>query len=156
MPLRQTQITAWVKFVRFDAYDAQPFRARKSKVHANDMPILKLKYPKGRAAQKRTDLEDDDGDSSSIDYSWASSALGGWREDDANSGLEESGPGFEESDATETGPAPASDNGSPAINIVNLFGNVNVGSGSRATINAGSGSRATINVVNDFGQINVG
>ena len=80
-------------------------------------------------------------DSSSIDYSRASSALGGCRE---------------ESDAPETGPAPASENGSPAINIVNLFGNVNVGSGSQATINAGSSSQATINFANSFGQINVG
>ena len=80
-------------------------------------------------------------DSSSIDYSRDSSALGGFRE---------------ESDAPETRPAPASENGSPAINIVNLFGNVSVGSGSQATINAGSGSQATNNVVNYFGQINVG
>ena len=71
----------------------------------------------------------------------ASSALGGCRE---------------ESDAPETGPAPASENGSPAINIVNLFGSVNVGSGSQATINAGPGSQTAINVVNYFGQINAG
>ena len=117
MPLKQTKITAWVKLVRFDAYYAQPFRARES----NDMPTTS--------------------DSISIDYSWALSALGGCRE---------------ESDAPETGPAPASENGSPAINIVNLFGNVDDGSGSQATINAGSESQAKMNVVHYFGQINVG